>query len=130
MAITQTTKRILYIDDSQVSRRAISLLFSKEGHDVDSAENGFQAMSFIEKKKYDLVITDYEMPLMNGLELLLVIRHSFSKEQLPVITLTANQDKELIEDFIKFGTNAYMIKSNDLNPLHKKANELMGKASK
>ncbi len=130
MGVVKKTPRILYIDDAAVSRRAISLLFTKSNIDVDTADNGFQGLELLEQKQYDLVITDYEMPLMSGLEVLLVIRHKYSKTELPVITLTGNTERSVIEEFIKFGTNAYLVKSNDLNPLLKKTLELLDKRTK
>lgn len=124
MSLKKSIKRILYVDDAAFYRRAIAMLFKKNDFEVDSAENGFQALEMLERKQYNLIITDYEMPLMNGLEFLLVLRHQFTKKELPVITLTVNSEKETIEDFLKYGTNAYMVKSNDLNPLLQKAKEL------
>lgn len=124
MALTRNVKRILYIDDAAFFRRAIAMLFQKNDFEVDSAEHGFQALEMIEKRKYDLIITDYDMPLMNGLELLLVLRHKFTKKELPVIALSANSDQEIIDEFLKFGTNEYMVKSDNLNPLLQKAKEL------
>ena len=125
MAKIQPEKRILYVDDNASNRRAISLLLKKNDFLVDSAENGLQALAMLEEKPYHLVITDFEMPLMSGLELLLVIRHKFSKTELPVITLTSDIDKETIEEFIQFGANAFVLKVDNLNPLLKKVQELV-----
>jgi CheY-like chemotaxis protein len=130
MGIRSTNQRILYVDDAAFYRKAISMLLSKNNFDVDTATNGLQALQMLEEKEYDLVVTDFEMPLMSGLELLLLLRHQYSKKELPVITLTRNRDQETIQNFIQAGTSAYVVKQNDLNPLLKKVQELISKTAK
>ena len=125
MGIRSTNKKILYVDDAAFYRKAIAMLLNKNGFDVDTADQGLQALQMLENKKYDLVITDFEIPLMSGLELLLVLRHQYPKKELPVITLTGNRDQETIQSFIQAETNAYVVKQNDLNPLLKKVLDIL-----
>ena len=61
--------RILAVDDDQSTRRIVSKLLSDRGYEVDSVADGADALELIRKQQYDLAVLDYEMPLMNGVEL-------------------------------------------------------------
>jgi two-component system, chemotaxis family, chemotaxis protein CheY len=117
---------ILIVDDSSVFRKGISFLLRKNSYSTEVAINGFQALEMIENNKYDLIVTDQEMPEMTGLELLLLIRTNFTKEELPVIALTGQQNTDTIKTLIEYGVNGYIVKSNDMNPLLSKINSLLG----
>ncbi len=125
MGIKQQVKRVLYIDHRPANRKAIQMLLQKNDIEVDSMENGFQALSSLEQKEYNLIIAAYDMPLMNGVEVLLTLRHQYSKTEMPFIAFTSNQEKDVIAEFIKFGANAYIVRDNNLNPLLKKVQELI-----
>jgi len=61
--------RILAVDDDQSTRRIVSKLLSDRGYQVDSASDGASALDLVRRNSYDLAVLDYEMPLMNGVEL-------------------------------------------------------------
>jgi len=61
--------RILAVDDDQSTRRIVSKLLSDRGYHVDAVANGAEALDLVRKKPYDLAVLDFEMPLMNGVEL-------------------------------------------------------------
>jgi YesN/AraC family two-component response regulator len=66
--------RILVVDDEQLIRENLSYILRKEGYNVDEAENGKIAYEKLVENPFDIVITDIEMPLMKGTELLEKIR--------------------------------------------------------
>lgn len=119
-------KRVLLVDDSHFQKTAISLLLKKEGFNVDTASNGLQALSMIENNKYQLVITDHTMDLMTGLEMGLLIRHQLSEKELPILVLSGEISKELLEEYQKVKVSGFFIKQKDLNPLLNKIKELLG----
>ena len=125
MGIKRQLKRVLYIDHNPQNRKAISMLLQNNDFEVDTTENGFQGLSLLEQKEYCLVISEYDMPLMNGVEVLLTIRHTYSKTKLPFIAFTTNQEQDVVSDLIKFGANAYIIRDGNLNTLLKKVQELI-----
>ena len=62
--------KILVVDDEEIIRESLSFILRKEGYEVDEAENGRVAQSKLLEGKYDIVVTDLEMPQMRGIELL------------------------------------------------------------
>lgn len=84
---------ILIVDDSEDYRKVLSTLFKKEGLQVHEADNGQKAMETIRNRKVDIVITDINMPILNGLELLDQIK-AFDSGIL-VFLVTGEDDVEL-----------------------------------
>ena len=80
-------KQILVADDEQGVREAIAMLLSVDDHTVTEAENGAVAFALFSKGKYDLVITDFAMPVMKGNELAVKIKNVDPHQ--PVVMLTA-----------------------------------------
>jgi DNA-binding response OmpR family regulator len=82
-------RRILVCDDEPHITRTISLRLRKAGFDVETAEHGQSAWEAIERENPDLLISDCQMPLMDGLELCRRIRADYRTVDLPIILLTA-----------------------------------------
>jgi CheY-like chemotaxis protein len=80
-------KRILLVDDQQAVRQAISLLLSLDEHEIIEASNGAEALDVFTPDRFDLVITDFEMPRMKGNELAVRIKR-LSPTQ-PILMITA-----------------------------------------
>lgn len=80
-------RRILVVDDEPFVCDAVKMMLAFDGHRVDSASSGQEALQLLEKGKYDLVITDYAMPAMKGDELAVVIKSRTPSQ--PVVLITA-----------------------------------------
>ena len=83
-------EKILVVEDDKITRRLIKEILSRGGYEVIEGEDGSQALELFKKEKPDLVITDYQMPVMNGLRLLSEIRNITTGT--PVIMLTGFGD--------------------------------------
>lgn len=81
--------KILVVDDEPVTNRLLSLMLQRNNHTVWTANNGVEALSCLDKTSIDLMITDINMPDMNGLALLETLRSTQKHKDLPVIVLTA-----------------------------------------
>ncbi len=92
-----TDKKVLIVDDNSTNIKILTHQFSNWGMKADSATRGKKALQKITKDDYDLVIMDYEMPEMNGLEVVKEIRKYKSKEELPVL-LASSINTELIDE--------------------------------
>jgi CheY-like chemotaxis protein len=84
-------KRILLVDDQQSVRQAIALLLSLDQHTVVEAANGAEALALFEPGRFDLVITDFQMPLMKGNELAAKIKQAWPAQPVLMITAYAEQ---------------------------------------
>jgi CheY-like chemotaxis protein len=83
-------KRILIVDDQRMVSEALRMILTFDGYEVQSAENGREALDIFEIGKFDLVFTDFEMPEMNGHELASIIK---ARDPLqPIIMITAYSD--------------------------------------
>jgi two-component system, OmpR family, response regulator VicR len=80
-------RRILVVDDEPLVCDAVKMMLTFEGHLVETANNGEQALAKFESGKFDLVITDFEMPLMKGDQLAAAIKERAPKQ--PILLLTA-----------------------------------------
>ena len=75
MAVKTDNKKILVADDDDTSRQLLNVFLSYFGYDVHCVSDGEEAMTAIEKDNYSLLITDYEMPKINGIELTKKVRN-------------------------------------------------------
>ena len=113
--------RILIVDDSSTMRRIIGnvvmqLGFSKES--FDEAEDGLRAWKFLCENHYDVILTDWNMPNMNGLALVQSIRKIDPK--IPIVMITTEGGKEEVITALKAGVNNYIVKPFDANKLKEK----------
>jgi CheY-like chemotaxis protein len=84
-------RRILVVDDESLVADAVRMLLEYDGHAVETASNGEEALTLFEKAKFDVVITDYEMPGMKGDQLALTIKARAPNQ--PVVMITAYAEK-------------------------------------
>lgn len=104
-------KKILIVDDVQSMRLVVKFTLESMGlEDVDQASNGQQAINLIKNKKYDLVISDMEMPTLTGIELLNFIRADEKYKNLHFIMLTSVSDKESVLAAIGQSVDSYVLK--------------------
>ena len=103
--------RILVVDDMSTMRRIIKTILNQLGYsNIEEAENGKQALGKLKKEKFDFVITDWNMPEMDGLELVKQIRSDDELKVLPVLMVTAEAKKENVMEALKAGVNNYIVK--------------------
>ncbi|MFT5836142.1 MAG: diguanylate cyclase (GGDEF)-like protein [Sulfurimonas sp.] len=103
---------VLIVDDSKLFRQILRKSLEKIQLNVIEARDGEEAYNILQnsKEKISLVITDYEMPKRNGLELTLKIRETYQKDQLSIIAISAVGTKDVISKFLKFGANDFLNK--------------------
>ena len=103
--------KILTVDDFSTMRRIIRNMLRQLGYsNVVEAEDGAEALSLLQREKVDFVISDWNMPHMNGLDLLKAIRADDNLKPLPVLLVTAEALKENVVEALKAGVNNYVIK--------------------
>lgn len=108
MAKKQTTGKILIVDDEPDFRSMLVTILSTEGHTVDTAEDGVNAINRIQEKPFDIVLLDVRMPRVDGIEVLRFIKEQYMDMQ--VIMLTAVNDVRLAVDCMKIGAFYFLTK--------------------
>lgn len=100
-------------DDSKLARTQIANVLKLQNIGYIEFEDGQQVLDCTNGQdgNIDILLTDYEMPKVNGLELIRCIRHTFSEETLPIIALSASGKNHLLAQFLKVGANDYLPKS-------------------
>ena len=107
-----TAKRILVAEDSITSRMLIKGILESAGYRVQTAVDGMEAFAALRVGTFDCVVSDVEMPRMNGFDLTARIRADRSLSELPVVLVTALDSREDKERGIDVGANAYLVKSS------------------
>jgi PleD family two-component response regulator len=105
--------RILVVDDHKTNRLKMSFAVKKEGHEVETAENGVEAMNMLNAKSFDLVLLDIVMPLMDGYEVLEQMKGDRRLRDIPVLVISSVQEMESIVKGIQMGAEDYLPKSFD-----------------
>lgn len=105
-------KKILVVDDSRATREVISGLLKGAGYEVDTAEDGMQALRMLGKEDYALVVTDINMPGIDGYELTKTIRETPRLKSLPVIMLTTLGSEEEKKKGEEVGADGYLVKGS------------------
>lgn len=116
-------KRILVIDDDSIIRTLLSNLLHKAGHEVDTAVDGITGLNLALEVQPDIVITDYQMPGINGLEVLENLHHQ--SPSIPVIMLTAHGDMALTIKSMQAGAYDYLEKPIKVDELMKIVNDAL-----
>ena len=105
-------QRILVVEDSITSRMLLKGILESAGYEVKTAVDGIDAFTTLRAERFDLVVSDVEMPRMNGFDLTVRIRAERTLAQLPVVLVTALESREDRERGIDVGANAYLVKSS------------------
>lgn len=118
-------KHVLVVDDDSSVLKLIKNYLSGR-YDVATAKSGKVAMKFLETKKTDLVLLDYEMPGEKGPEVLSQIRNNINTKNLPVVFLTGVTDKEKIQDVLAMKPQGYLLKPIDMMKLSSTIKNVIG----
>ena len=105
-------KSIIVVEDSITSRTLIKSILETQGYLVKTAVDGLQGWNLLKAESFDLVITDIEMPKMDGFQLTAKIRGDNEMSEIPVILVTSLESREDKERGIDVGASAYIVKSD------------------
>lgn len=120
--------RFLIVDDFSTMRRIIRNLLKEIGYaNADEAEDGQAALAKLRSGAFDFVVSDINMPIMNGFELLSAIRTDDALKHLPVLMVTAEARKEDIVMAAQGGASGYIVKPFTKATLEEKVGKIMQK---
>ncbi len=103
-------KKILIVDDSSSMREMVKLTLLEAGYGVVEAENGEDALSQLAQHRFNMVLTDLNMPVMNGMELIRSIRQEEGHKFLPIVMLTTESEISKKEEGRSAGANGWLVK--------------------
>ncbi|MCA1664937.1 MAG: response regulator [Myxococcales bacterium] len=104
-------RRVLVVEDSATMRGFVTASLESAGpYAVTQAESGFHALKILPRGRYDLIITDINMPDINGLELVRFIRDSETHKDTPLIIISTDGREADRDRGMKLGANAYLTK--------------------
>jgi len=117
--------KILIVDDLSAMRRIIKNVLRDLGFNhISEADDGMMALPMLQGGDYDLLITDWSMPGMQGIDLLRHVRSDDRLNTLPVLMVTAEQKPEQIDEAVQAGVNGYIIKPFSPQTLKEKLDKI------
>ena len=102
--------KILVVDDDKTTRKLLSLYLKAKGYEVVTAENGLDAMEKLGTENINLVVTDMNMPYMDGIELTKNLRADDSWKDLPILMVTTEADDDERKKAYDTGVDDYLVK--------------------
>jgi two-component system chemotaxis response regulator CheY len=120
--------RVVVADDFATMRKIVRNILKQIGfEDIVEAEDGVAALRILKQEKVGLVVTDWNMPNMSGLELLQSIRENPATASVPVLMVTAEGLKENVLEAVKAGVNNYVVKPFTAEVLQEKIEAIFRK---
>ena len=108
---------ILVVDDVEANRTVVCRRLENSGYDLHAVDSGEKALQFIQSRKPDLVLLDFMMPNMNGIDVLNVVRTTWNIPDLPIIMLTARAEADAVVTALEAGADDYVSKPIDFDVL-------------
>jgi len=124
------TKRVIVINDAPVVREVIAKNLHKIGFEEDNvfqASDGLEGINMLRAEQVDLIISDWNMPNMDGLELLKTIKGYPELASIPFIMITSESEKEKVDEAFKAGVNQYIFKPFKPDYFSEKIQQTLGK---
>lgn len=104
-------RKVLVVEDSITYRKYISGLLKSQMFKVIEANHGKEALTLLDKNSdIQLILTDYNMPYMDGFQLTKIIRQKHGKDSMAILAISDNESKKISSNFLKFGANDYIQK--------------------
>lgn len=128
MAEINKNMKVLLVDDIKSMRNLIKGILFKLGlHKVVDAADGNEALSILKTERIDFIISDWNMPKMDGLELLKKVRENDDYKNTPFLMITAENSKDRVVEAIQAGTSDFIAKPFTEGTLREKIESILGK---
>jgi len=119
--------RILIIDDEPELVKAVEVRLKASGYDVEVAYDGKAGIDKAKEVRPDLILLDFVMPMMDGYEVARELMADIEIKQIPIVVLTASQQKDLKARFREIGINAFIVKPFETSDLLNMVNKYLSK---
>ncbi len=119
--------KILIVDDFATMRKILRNILKQIGfNNISEADGGKSALKILKKENFDLILSDWNMPEMSGLELLNRIRSDNELKNMPFVMVTAEAQKDNILEAVKAGVNSYIVKPFTAETVIEKIDKVFG----
>lgn len=118
--------KILIVDDDKTTRKLLSLYLKGSGFEVVTAENGLNALEKLGSDTFQLVLTDLNMPYMDGIEFLKAMKSNPGTSSIPALMLTTETDEEERQRAIDAGADGYLSKPVTAEVVAAKIRQMVG----
>ncbi|MEW6439856.1 MAG: chemotaxis response regulator CheY [bacterium] len=120
--------KILVVDDFSTMRRIVKNVLKQLGYNnIEEAENGEQAYNLMQAGAFEFVVSDWNMPVMDGLQLLTKVRAHPGLKDMPFLMVTAESEKEKVIAAVKAGVNNYIVKPFTSETMREKMDKIFQK---
>ncbi len=117
--------KILVVDDMSTMRRIVKNILKQLGfNNLEEAENGQDALTKLHADTYGFVVSDWNMPVMMGIDLLRAIRADEKLKKIPVLMVTAEAQKENLMEAVQAGVSNYVVKPFTAETMQEKINKI------
>lgn len=118
--------KILVVDDCKTTRKLLGFYLREKGYEVVYAENGLEAMEKLGRENINLVMTDLNMPYMDGLELTRSMKTEPSLRHIPVLMVTTEGDDDERQSALEAGANGYLVKPVNADMITSNIRDILG----
>jgi two-component system chemotaxis response regulator CheY len=119
--------KVLIVDDFATMRRILKNILKQIGFtNISEADDGATALEELKKNKADLIISDWNMPKMTGLDLLKNVRADDSLKHIPFLMVTAESQKQNVLDAVQAGVSNYVVKPFTAEQITEKLEKILG----
>ena len=117
--------KILVVDDMSTMRRIVKNILKQLGfNNLEEAENGQDALTKLKADTYGFVVSDWNMPVMMGIDMLRAIRADEKLKKIPVLMVTAEAQKENLIEAVQAGVSNYIVKPFTAETMQEKINKI------
>jgi len=121
-------KRVLIVDDSSAIRKSVHFILDQAGYEVVAAEDGLDALSKLDGASFDLIVTDVNMPNLDGIGLVQKVREQPDFKYTPIVVLTTESQGSKMEEGKAAGATGWIVKPFDADKLLSVVKRLIGDA--
>jgi len=122
--------KILVVDDDKTTRKMISLILKSKGYEVETAENGLEALQKLGLEKINLILTDMNMPYMDGIEFTKQVRANPDFSNIPIVMITTEADEDEKKRAFEAGVDDYLVKPTNAEQITESMKKIVKKIFK
>ena len=120
--------KIIVVDDMSTMRRIVKNILKQLGfNNLEEAENGQEALTKLKADTYGFVVSDWNMPVMMGIDMLRAIRADETLKKIPVLMVTAEAQKENLMEAVQAGVSNYVVKPFTAETMQEKINKIFNR---